>query len=532
MLKFILFLMKILEGSNLLRLAKSKSGLTIGAILLGAVASFSIAPLEIWPCIIIAYVFFMMQLSCLKTKKGVFFLSLVFFASNSYLSLTWLNFVMEGFGELPAFLSNLVIVLFSIFYIALPYATLNVIAFKIAGKKTEAYLCFFLPLALIGGDFYVSYVLTGFPWILPGYSCVEGPLKNYAPLVGVRGISALIYVISGAIALTALRKFLYLPLAAAILFIGLFAEGISYTKDLDKKIDVLMVQGNIEQQVRSQSKSTIEIFSIYWNETKDKIKQDALIIWPESALPIPFEYQKEFFSNINEAFNDKGANLITGLFSLNTDEHKIYNSLVSLGNDKTIDESTIYHKRALVPFGEIVPFADLLRPLGSIFVIPNSSFNYGEKEQSPIKVHDMQFTPAICYEAIFPELIASMDNDKTNGIVMISNDSWFGPTKAPVQHLNIARMRALELQKPMLRDTNSGITAYIDKFGVVQKTLPSDVEGALEVTFTPAQGQSPYSRFGNTGLLVIAVLLLGAGIYRLYKKDDELDEKVTSLVRP
>ncbi|MDY6471159.1 MAG: apolipoprotein N-acyltransferase, partial [Succinivibrio dextrinosolvens] len=191
-----------------------------------------------------------------------------------------------------------------------------------------------------------------------------------------------------------------------------------------------------------------------------------------------------------------------------------------------------YQKRKLVPFGEFVPFEDILRPLGSIFVIPNSSFSYGPDEQLPITINNHKFIPAICYEAIFPEVISSMDSEQTNGIIMVSNDSWFGPTQAPQQHLNIARMRAMELQKPMLRCTNSGITAYIDENGKVVDRLPQDQEGVLTVQFSPVKGQTFYSKYGTQTLFLILLILLFLGIRGLRQKDDPTKETMSKLVRP
>ncbi len=125
-----------------------------------------------------------------------------------------------------------------------------------------------------------------------------------------------------------------------------------------------------------------------------------------------------------------------------------------------------------------------------------------------------------------------MDSAETNGIIMVSNDSWFGPTQAPEQHLNIARMRAMELQKPMLRCTNSGITAYIDENGKVVDRLPSDQEGVLTVQFAPVKGQTFYSKYGTFTLFIIMLILLGFGIYGLKKKDDASKETLNKLIRP
>ena len=521
--------MQLLDGSRLLSILTSKYGLALSSLLLGILNSCGLAPVQMWPLTVIAYVFFMMIMSICKSKKQVFWLTLIFFASYGTDSLSWLRFVMEGFGEIPVYISTTALVLLSIFYIALPYAILNTIAFKIANGKKAVYLCCFMPLAFILGDFFTGWFLTGLPWIYSGYSCVEGPLKNYASIIGVRGITALIYLLSAVLALTALRRFLFLPIAALILVIGIFLEGNTQVTRLSP-INVSMVQGNIEQSVRNNGRSVNDILGTYWSLSKNRIGADNLIIWPESALPFSLQMGQEVVNDIDMAFKQGGSSLVTGIFS--TKPNQIYNSIISIGKDTDISTLVPYNKRILVPFGEVLPFAELLRPLGSIFVIPNSSFNYGDENQEPIKAAGLLFTPAICYEAIFPELISKLDNDKTNAIMMLSNDSWFGPTKAPVQHLNIARMRSMELQKPMLRDTNSGITTYIDEHGNLEKTLPTDVADVLSFEFYPVKGQTIYSKFGNTGLYIIMLILLLSGCYGLFRKDDEVREQLNKLIRP
>lgn len=139
MFKIIFFLMNALDGSRLLNLVNSKWGGALCAIVLGVLLSCALAPFEIWPTAILAYSFLMMLLSVAKSKKKVFFTTLLFYASYATVSLTWLNFVMEGFGELPSVLSNFVIVLFSFLYIALPYAILNTLAFTSQKVKLQSF---------------------------------------------------------------------------------------------------------------------------------------------------------------------------------------------------------------------------------------------------------------------------------------------------------------------------------------------------------------------------------------------------------
>ena len=521
--------LNLIDGSNLQKLAVSRWGLIIGAILEGILLSMSIAPFSMWPLGIIALVFFMLQESSIHRKTLVFLHTLIFFGTYASISLSWIEHVLSGFGELPAALSYTVIILGSFAYVSLPYTIFNTLAFAFSKNHRNVFILCFMPLAFILADFFVSFFLTGFPWLYVGYSCVDGPLKNYAPFIGVTGINVLIYILSAAITLTALRDFLFLPIAAMILALGIFLEEIPQVQR-EESFKVNLIQANIPQSVHNDGASADEIIGTYWGLTDLENSKAKITIWSESALPLLLNKAPLLIKDLDDSFKDRGMNLVTGIFT--TDNRGIYNSIVTLGKDVSFDTIDAYRKRILVPFGEIVPFADLLRPLGSIFVMPNSSFSYGEENQESLKAQGHEFTPAICYEAVFPNVIRTMDNDKTSGIIMISNDSWFGPTKGPLQHLNIARMRAMELQKPMLRDTNSGITAYIDEYGKVISSLKTDISGVLNVDFYPVRGQSIFSRFGFTGTCIIMLVLLIAGIAGIRIRPDENKLKINRLIRP
>ena len=513
------------------KLLLSNTGKFVGSVLTGFIVSLSLAPVNMWVLAVAGFVLFLMLSMFFETKKQVFFCTLSFFTSYAFVTINWIEFVMADFGKIPSALAYFVVLLFCAFYIALPYALANTVAYKISHKKKSIYVMCFVPVAFILSDIFIYYFLTGFPWTYIGYGFVDSPLKNYAPITGVLGINLFVYLLCSALSLSVYRKYLFFPVAASILIVAVFLEGSSFVKRTEEPVNVVLVQGNVEQSVRNNGSNIRYILAKYWSLTADKIKQDSLIIWPESAISYPYEYIPNFISDIDTAFKDKGATLITGTLSYKSSA-EVYNSIITLGNShKEGTQIYSYNKRALVPFGEVVPFASLLRPLGSIFVIPNSSFCYGKTKQEPISTQKYSYTPAICYEAIFSDMIASLDSDRTNGIVMLSVDSWFGPTKGPVQHLNIARMRAMELQKPMLRATNSGITAYIDEHGKVVDLLPSDVEGVLETPFYPVYGQTVYSKIGNNFTYILSVLLLILGVVGLIRKDDPNAQIIEKMVR-
>ncbi|MBO8415178.1 MAG: apolipoprotein N-acyltransferase [Proteobacteria bacterium] len=524
-------------GSPLLwqRWFNSKLGLVLFPLLLGVLASLGFAPLEKWPLTLagLSLMFFLM--GGYQSKKAIFAAVLSFFTTLNAVTLWWLNFVMEGFGGMPMLLSNLVVILFSM-YLALPYALLSCLANRFCQGKLPVLLLCFIPAAFVLSDFIISWLFGGFPWVYPGYTALQGPLSAFAPLIGVRGINLLFYLLAGVIALTLKRQFIYLPAAGVIFIAGVFCSSLSFTTDDDKPLKVSLVQGNIMQSVKWRPEMVGPTISTYWNLTEPLIAKDHLIIWPESAIPLYLERAHGLVQDLNTVMHEQGSLLITGLQHKNEETNAAFNSLIILGQEESLSPVTAelnhYDKRKLVPFGEVVPFEEMLRPLGSIFNFPMSSFTPGAEKQQNIKAFGHELIPAICYEAIFPELINSLNAEESGAIVMLSNDSWFGTTSGPKQHLNIARMRCLELQKPMLRATNSGITAFIDKQGQVTDAFPSDKAGVLRGSVHCATGLTPYSRCGNIPLWVLTVLLVGLGVYYRGRDPDKQKQMLESLVRP
>lgn len=529
--KIVVFLMVMLDGQRLKALALSRPGIIVCPALLGLTATFGFAPYFYWPITFGTLVLLNIMLASEKSLKAVFFTTLIYFTALNTCTLFWLDFVMEGFGGMPFFASFGVVLIFSAFYLSLPYALFNVIAVRICKNRVVPLLLCFMPLGYAICDFYVSYVLTGFPWMLLGYTCLQGPFSSFAPLLGVRGVTLLFTICAGAVSLGALRRFLFLPLAAVIFVSGILLTGISYTTPLEKH-DAALIQGNIRQEIRFNKAEVNNIIATYWNLTRPQLGRHQLIVWPEAAIPLLFETARPLIDDLNTVAHDKGSQLIIGMQRHNPETMKIYNSLFKLGDKESSDVYPVYDKQHLVPFGEFVPFEKYLRPLGKIFNIPMSDFSSSQENAQVFECGDLKLIPAICYESIFPELIASLDAEDSNAILMVSNDSWFGTTRGPLQHLAIARMRSMELQKPMLRVTNNGYTVLIDDKGQIKAALPQNEQGVLEFEYTPTKGLTPYSLVGNSGVFFIMLLLLLSGVYSLRHRRSSQEQAVEHLVRP
>nr|MCR5085437.1 apolipoprotein N-acyltransferase [Succinivibrionaceae bacterium] len=334
---------------------------------------------------------------------------------------------------------------------------------------------------------------------------------------------------AAAAALAARRVYTCLPVAGAILAAGILLHGIAFTTLQGPRLQVGLVQGNIEQRLKWDPGFAGEVVATYWELSRPHLGKLDALVWPEAALPLFLEDAPELISDLNTAAAASSTPILTGLQRHDGDGHA-YNIILGLGASADPELAQVYDKRILVPLGEYVPYASFFRQFGNMFNIPMSSFSEGAAGQRPLRLGAVPLIPAICYESVFPTLLAEMDSESAGGILMVSNDAWFGDTRGPLEHLVIARMRSMELQKPQLRATNNGVTALIGPFGGIERRLPQNERGVLEVELQPRQGATPYSRLGNLPLyaLALASLLLSLAMARREGRNDALRR----LVRP
>ncbi|MEJ6656566.1 MAG: apolipoprotein N-acyltransferase, partial [Pseudomonas sp.] len=185
---------------------------------------------------------------------------------------------------------------------------------------------------------------------------------------------------------------------------------------------------------------------------------------------------------------------------------RIYNGIMVAG-----DQPSQYLKHKLVPFGEYVPLEDLLRGVISFFDLPMSNFSRGPLQQEPLEAAGYRLAPMICYETVYPDFAGRLAA-RSELLLTISNDSWFGKSIGPLQHLQMARMRALESGRWMIRGTNNGVTALIDHQGQITARIPQFQQSVLRGDVQPRDGLTPWLRFGSWPLavLVLAALMLCA----------------------
>jgi apolipoprotein N-acyltransferase len=235
-----------------------------------------------------------------------------------------------------------------------------------------------------------------------------------------------------------------------------------------------------------------------------------IIIWPEGAIPVLYTQVSDFLNIIHQQALTHKTALITGLPSNSNPEGPYYNSMLALG-----EGNGIYNKTRLVPFGEYVPFEAVIRGLNNFFDLPMSSFSLGNNDQQPLKAAGVNISTAICYEIAYPDLVAR-NTRNTNIILTVSNDAWFGDSIAPYQHIQMARMRAIENTKPVIRGTNNGITAIIDHRGQIISQLDQFTSGVLTGEVIPYHGETPFSKTASWPVVIFClIIILGLVSYRL-----------------
>lgn len=351
-----------------------------------------------------------------------------------------------------------------------------------------------------------SWIFTGFPWLLVGYSQVGTWLGGYAPVGGALTVSFMAAVAAGAVVTIATGGGVYRQAATGILIlvagVGWILGLVHWTEPKGEPVRVSLVQGNIPQEVKLKPENLSVSLNHYYQLTRSHY-DSRIIIWPETAIPTFRHRVTDFLLPLSRELDEHNADLLTGGFIYDFDSRRYYNSVFKVG-----DEESVYHKQHLVPFGEYMPLRGLLAFLNNFIRIPMSDIDAGEGSQS-IRLAGYDAAASICYESAYPDVYRDQLPDAAF-LVNVSNDAWFGDSLAPHQHLEIARMRALEAGRYMLRSTNTGISAIIGPQGQVTARSPQFEEDVLTGYIQPMQGLTPFIWGGRTPIVLLLVLVLGA----------------------
>lgn len=505
----------VLEPIN--RLTQTLLGQLLVALFLGAIQVFAFSPFEQWWTLYPSFVgLFLLLQQVTKTNKRYFLVGFAFNLAMFVATIHWVYVSMDLFGGMPKIINMLLILLLCAYLALFPSIAIWASQRLPFLSKTQRTVII-IPVFWLIMDWFRGWFLTGFPWAYLGYSHADTPLIGFAPILGVQGLTLAILLISAAITLIIQQQHVKtnLLLIVCIVMSGHLLKNIKYT-ELQPAIKVALIQGNIDQNRKwEQSQLYPSLFKyLDLSEAGDNSdRENELIIWPESAIAALEIDMQQFLQPLSNELSMKGKTLMTGIIEYDLQNDEYYNSIIMLGKlpvgtGYSQTSPNRYRKHHLLPIGEFVPFEDLLRPLAPYFNLPMSSFNRGEEKQSNLNSGLTTLAPALCYEVAFPELVRANVQHDTGMLLTLSNDAWFGNSIGPDQHLEIARMRAIEFARPILRSTNNGVTAIFDDQGNELGRLPSNKEGVLRKEVQPALGLTPYQRFGSTPLYIYCFSLL------------------------
>ena len=448
----------------------------------------------------------------------------------------WLFVSMHTYGMMPAPLALLALLLFSL-YLALFPAAVTWTTARLRQAPTPAFasgpataLASSSGFALVFAASFTlaelarGFLFTGFPWLAVGYAQMDGPLTGFAPLAGSYGVgfaacfvAALLAGLSsplpGRRAVPAILA--TLGLAAALLAIGQGMQAVSWSQTTGAALKVRLLQGNVPQQMKFDPQVARQAMQRYLEMVEAEAAD--LVVLPETAWTVPWSSTPPDLAQRLERFVASSGSAVAVGLPLATPAGDGGTTLTNsvLLFDRTVfgaagSPPARYDKRHLVPFGEFVPWG--FRWFVDLMTIPLGDFGRGAADQRPFAVGQQRISFNICYEDLFGEELLPAIRGPHGATILanVSNIAWFGDSHALPQHLQIARMRAVETARPMVRATNTGVTAAIDFDGKLIAALPTYQLGALSVVVQGRTGLTPYARTGNWPVLALSVLVLAA----------------------
>jgi apolipoprotein N-acyltransferase len=417
------------------------------------------------------------------------------------------------FGLVPIWLTLILqaalVAMMSLYFAALCYLANR---FWLKPGATRAWLV--LPMLWVLLEWLRGWFLSGFPWLSLGYAMIDSPLAGWAPLFGVYGVSWAAVVI--AVALNVLltpgvaRSRRILACGGAIILVSAPAllRHHDWTQTAGPSFTVAAVQGAVSQDQKWQAKNIVGTMTRYSRLTAQAWGA-RLIVWPEAALPVLANLIPDYLRRLQEEGRAHGADFAIGLVNYEMETKRFFNGLLILSDPG----GGWYYKRHLVPFGEYFPVPSFVRAWLRLMSLPYDDISRGRENQPVLTAGGQKLGLTICYEDAFGSQQLKVLRDATL-LINVTNNAWYGDSTAPHQHLQIARMRALEAGRFLVRAANDGITAVIGPHGEIVAKLPQFQEAVLRAEVQPKSGLTPYARLGNYPVVAAGCALLGLAVWR------------------
>ena len=470
------------------------------ALAAGGASVFSFAPFGGFPVAFISLALLACMLGRVASPRAGFALGFAWGFGAFAAGVSWLFVAIHRYGGMPAPLATLAIALFCA-YLALYPALAGALFVRLRRAPILSAAALFAAL-WIGSEMLRGWMFTGFPWLAIAYSQTPpSPFAGWRPVLGVSGGGGVVAFLSALLGLARWgeRRDRFALVVCFVVLAGLgWALGrVTWTTPVGEPLRVALVQTDVAQDLKWRPERVREWLDLNL-QLSDQPGAD-LVVLPESTLPMLVEFLPQgYLDFIAERARTGGADVLLGVFERDG-EGRVFNTVMSFG----ASPPQRYAKRHLVPFGEYSP------PLFGWFYeladIPMSDQTAGDARQPALSVGGQRVAVNICYDDLFGRELLYALPDATL-MLNVSNLAWYGDSFAQPQHLQIARARALETGRPMMRSTNTGMTAVVLPDGSVSAALPAFERGVLHVEVTGHAGMTPYARWGDAAALLLAGL--------------------------
>jgi len=484
----------------------------IVAAFLGLLFSLGFAPNDLW----FISVFSLICLHYLiqeASKKELFYIGYSFGFGLWSLGISWLYVSIYFYGEVGSIISIFLTLIF--IGILSIYLGATLLLYHYLRFTSKISVIFSLPIAWVVIEYLRSILFTGFPWLISGTMLADTILDGWTPIIGAQGNSFLLLLLSSFLFLfiSEIKKSKTTLLSGIFIFLLLLSsfslKKIEWTT-LDGSLNALIIQPNLELEQKWSTKGVDQTKSLM-EMAVDISEEGDIIVFPETALIFSENEIKDWLNYIDHKAEQKEITLLTGIIEREED-FNIRNRILGLGM-----ANSHYDKVKLVPFGEFIPFERLTGNLFDILGIRLTNTIPGESINT-IDAGNISVAASICYEIAFSELVRKTASE-SNLLVTISNDTWFGSSYGPSQHLEIAQNRALEHKKELLRSTNSGISAFISRNGEIKRKQGYFEDKLLKKEINLYRGKTFYAKHGNFPLFILLSFIL---FFIIIKKRKEM----------
>ncbi|MFO1423817.1 MAG: apolipoprotein N-acyltransferase [Candidatus Competibacteraceae bacterium] len=476
----------------------------------GAFLPLAFAPFDIWPLAILLPAILLWTWDGASPRRaavrgGLFGLGLYGFGIH------WIFISLHDYGNAPAPFAALATALV-VLAMALYPAALGGLIVRWGPPPGPARWLLVFPALWTLLDWVRSWLLTGFPWLAIGYSQTDAPLGQLAPYAGVFGVGWAVALSAGLLRTVLSNAHWRARLGGlgllAVLWLGAWGLGrVEWVELAGTPLRVAIVQGNVTQDRKWDPDALDETLTRYVQLSLPEQSRSEVIVWPETAIPALLDEVRPFVAALADAAQQAGVDYVTGIPTGSWKSGVFHNSIIGLGRSPGL-----YHKRRLLPFGEYLPLRGFLLFFRDWVDIPMADFTPGGREQPLFRAGGQPVGLSICFEAVFGEEIRRALPDAT-WLINLSNDAWFKDSTAPHQHLQIARMRALEVARYLARATNTGVSAIVDERGQIRARGPQFQVEVIRGEVQPLRGLTPYARFGDWPAVAMMVGLLSLGLF-------------------